>query len=522
MINPATPVATLDEVLEIVDYVLIMSVNPGFGGQKFIPYTLDKVRRLAAKKRERGWQFPIEIDGGVTLENVSEIVKAGAEWVVAGSAIFRNRGAGGKRRGKLQRPAATGARRRDGSSLGSSSLSDVSGVKGIAAMIFIAKRIGLLGLAAVLLVSAGCGFHRKKYENPITKDTEQPDKVLYDKAIKDIENTRYEVARLTLNTLINTYDSSEYLAKAKLAIADSWMRQGGPEGLAQAEAEYKDFSLFYPTMAEAAESQAKICEIHFRQMEKADRDPNNALRAEQECRDLLGKYPNTKFAPQTEQRLREIQEVLAEAEMVAGDFYHHKGAFSAAANRLNGLVGQYPLYSRADEALWLEGDSYGRMGPRFRQKSGEAYAKIVRDYPLSQYADAAKKKLQEMELPVPEADPAAVARMKYEAANHVEPGIIHKATGFIRRGPDVSDAAKSGTPTMENPKREIPATVPVPADAAGFSGDVTVAPVNGPSALDTQPDARTPATARCRPYGDPPAPADPKAEHQQSNKKKKK
>jgi outer membrane protein assembly factor BamD len=384
-------------------------------------------------------------------------------------------------------------------------------------MIFTAKRAGLVGLAGFLLVSAGCGFHRKKYENPITKDTEQPDKVLYDKAIRDIEKTHYEVARLTLNTLINTYDSSEFLAKSKLAIADSWMRQAGPEGLAQAEAEYKDFQLFYPTMPEAPEAQAKICEIHYRQMEKSDRDPNNALRAEQECRDLLTKYPNTKFAPATAQRLREIQEVLAEAEMVAGDFYHHKGAFSAAANRLNGLVGQYPLYSRAAEALWMEGDSYGRMGARFRQKSGEAYAKIVRDYPLSQYAELAKQKLKSLELPVPDADPEAIARMKYEAANHTEPGLVRKATSFIRHNPDVSDAAKSGTPTMEPPKREIPATVPVPADAGGFSGDVTVAPVTGTSALDTQPDARTPAADAAAKPADTAAPANSK-----DNKKKKK
>ena len=88
VLNPATPLATLDEVLEFVDFVLIMSVNPGFGGQKFIPYTLDKVRQLALKKREKGLTFPIEIDGGVTLDNVGEIVKAGVEWVVAGSAIF--------------------------------------------------------------------------------------------------------------------------------------------------------------------------------------------------------------------------------------------------------------------------------------------------------------------------------------------------------------------------------------------------------------------------------------------------
>ena len=361
-------------------------------------------------------------------------------------------------------------------------------------MNFNTKRIGIAALAAIML-TGGCGFHRKKYENPITKDTEQPDKVLFDKSIADIEKGRYEVARLTLNTLINTYDSSEFLAKAKLAIADSWMRQSGAEGFAQAEAEYKDFQLFYPTMEEAPEAQSKICEIHIRQMEKADRDPSNALRAEQECRDLLTKYPNSKFAPATQQRLREIQETLAQAEMVAGDYYYNKGALAAATNRLTGLVGQYPLYSRAAEALWMDGNAYSRLGTRFRAKAGEAYTRIVRDYPLSPYADQAKKKLQELELPVPEADPAAVARMKYEAANHVEPGKVRKLTDFIRRNPDVSDAAKSGTPTMDPPPREIPVTVPVTAEsgATGFTGDVTVAPVTGNSALDTQPDARTPA-----------------------------
>lgn len=88
VINPATPVAMLDEVLEVADFVLVMSVNPGFGGQRFIPNALEKVRRLARKKRERGLQLPIEIDGGVTKENVADVVRAGVEWIVAGSSIF--------------------------------------------------------------------------------------------------------------------------------------------------------------------------------------------------------------------------------------------------------------------------------------------------------------------------------------------------------------------------------------------------------------------------------------------------
>src|ERR1700728_416435 len=171
-----------------------------------------------------------------------------------------------------------------------------------------------------------CGFRAKKYDDPITKDTKQPDKVLFDRSINDIEHGRFEIARITLNTMINTYDQSEFLAKAKLAIADSWFREGGPAGLAQAEAEYKDFILFYPTMEEAAESQEKICQIHYKQMDKADRDPDHALRAEQECRQLIVQFPNSKFAPQAEQLLRDIQEALGEAEMRVGTFYHQKGS----------------------------------------------------------------------------------------------------------------------------------------------------------------------------------------------------
>ena len=90
VINPATPVAMLDDVLDVLDYVLVMSVNPGFGGQRFIPHALEKVRQLTQRKRERGLQFPIEIDGGVTLENVADVIRAGVEWVVAGSSIFHS------------------------------------------------------------------------------------------------------------------------------------------------------------------------------------------------------------------------------------------------------------------------------------------------------------------------------------------------------------------------------------------------------------------------------------------------
>ena len=88
VINPATPVDTLSEVLDLVDYVLVMSVNPGFGGQKFIPGALDKMRKLAEIRAARGYQFRIEVDGGVAMDTIGDVVRAGAEILVAGSAVF--------------------------------------------------------------------------------------------------------------------------------------------------------------------------------------------------------------------------------------------------------------------------------------------------------------------------------------------------------------------------------------------------------------------------------------------------
>lgn len=369
-------------------------------------------------------------------------------------------------------------------------------------------RAAVGGLVLVALL-AGAGCRGRKYENPITQDTEQPDKVLFDKAVRDIEKGRYEIARLTLNTLMNTYDTSEFLAKSKLAIADSWMREGGSHGWAQAEAEYKDFILFYPTLEESAEAQMKVCEIHVRQMEKPDRDPMHAIRAEDECRQLLTQFPNSRFAPVASQRLREIQEAISEGEYRVGAFYHQKGSFVPAANRLQAIADHYPLYSKADEALWKLGDSYGRLGPGFRARSIMAFQRIVREYPLSTLAGVAKKRLESLEADIPEADPVAYARQKYELENATPKGFMGRKLGFMTRGPDVSLAAKSGEPTMTRLRHSTPVSVPVPGAAGGVT-DVTATTVAGAAdQLDKLPDARlgTPQGGGGQPAAAPAAPA---------------
>ncbi len=102
--------------------------------------------------------------------------------------------------------------------------------------------------------------------------SKQPDKELYDKAMVAMKKGRYDVARLDLQTLLNTYPESEYRMRAKLSVGDTWFKEGGSAALTQAEAEYEDFITFFPNAPEAAEAKMKVADIYYQQMEKPDRD----------------------------------------------------------------------------------------------------------------------------------------------------------------------------------------------------------------------------------------------------------
>ena len=213
----------------------------------------------------------------------------------------------------------------------------------------------------------------KKSVNPLANvGSKQPDKVLFDKAMEAMRHNRFDVARLTLQTLINTYPDSEFIARAKLAVGDSWYAEGGAAALAQAEQEYRDFQIFFPNMPEAAEAQLKIANIHYQQMEKADRDYTNAKRAEDEYRNLILQYPDNKLVPEAKQRLLEVQEVLGEfAESrnrpACSTILREVLLWRARLHRpATSLVEKYPLYSRADEALYLVGQDYEGQIARFR------------------------------------------------------------------------------------------------------------------------------------------------------------
>jgi outer membrane protein assembly factor BamD len=419
------------------------------------------------------------------------------------------------------------------------------------------RRISLMVTVAVLLaLTAACT--NKKSVNPLAGvGSKQPDKVLFDKAMEAMRHNRFDVARLTLQTLINTYPDSEFIARAKLAVGDSWYAEGGTAALAQAEQEYSDFEIFFPNMKEAAEAQLKIANIHYQQMEKSDRDYTHAKRAEDEYRKVILQYPDSKLVPEAKQRLLEVQEVLADREFGIGRFYYLRESYPASIARLESLVDTYPLYSRADEALYLLGQDYEGQIARIRtaptcapnqpprgctteqakgayigeltKKAAAAYDKILTRYPLMDRSDDAKKRLQALHQTVPRPTKGEVAQNKAEIESRGETSLAQMFMGLVKKGPDISHAATVGNPTLVSPEPVSAKDVTskeVQAVADAFSGKVG-AEIVKPASADAPPaaDAVTPpgtnplgtapeATSTTPPQPDPnelkpTAPADP-------------
>jgi outer membrane protein assembly factor BamD len=293
-------------------------------------------------------------------------------------------------------------------------------------------------------------FHKKKKVDKSTDatNTAEPDKQLYDKAMEDIKHGHHETGRLALQTLINTYPDSEFLAKAKLAIADSYYKEGGTANTTQAIAGYKDFIVFFPFLPEAAYAQMQVAMANYNEMPKADRDSTHIKAAEEEFQTFLQKYPKDPLAPQAEQRLREVQEVLAEGQFRIAYYYYVKQDRRAAAGRLVPMVRRYPLYSKSDQALWMLGDIFEKS--ERKDFAGAYYGQIVKNYPLSKYAPQATDKLKAFGMPVPQPDAKALAWMTAEQ-NTPRPNenIAHRTFGILHTGPDVHMAAHNGLPQME-------------------------------------------------------------------------
>jgi outer membrane protein assembly factor BamD len=340
---------------------------------------------------------------------------------------------------------------------------------------FVAVALAILVLAGASLQAEKKPKKKKNYDlsaNPLANvNSKQPDKELFDKAMSAMKKGRFDVARLDLQTMLNTYPESEFRMRAKLAVGDSWFKEGGTAALTQAEAEYKDFITFFPNAPEAAEAQMKVADIYYQQMEKPDRDYNNAERAEQEYRNMINQFPDSTLVPRAKQKLRETQEVLAERETQIGLFYESRENFNAAIARLQTVVDTFPLYSKSDQALLAIGDSYAgqahnvqiqtnmpgaikeRMRTVYQDKAAAAYAKVITRYPMAPHVEDARDRLVAMNRPIPEPTQDAVAENDAEERSRQPLHFTDKTLDIIKHSPTVVEAVHVGEPTLDDPKR---------------------------------------------------------------------
>jgi outer membrane protein assembly factor BamD len=343
-------------------------------------------------------------------------------------------------------------------------------------------------------------------------DAKLPDKQLYDKAVNAIAKGHFDVARLDLQTMLNTYPDSQYQMRAKLAIADSWYKEGGTAALTQAESEYKDFTVFFPNAPEAAEAQMRIGDIYFRQMDRPDRDYAKALNAETEYRHMLTDYPDSTLVPQAKQRLRDVQEVLATRESDIASYYATRDNYAAVIARYQTVADTYPLYSHMDDVLIGLGDAYeaqaryvrsipnmpegakAKLEQLYDGEAADMYRKVVMEHAAAPHVEDAKDRLAAMSLPIPtptkEQMQASVdlenSRSSYSVSNRVQLLFLHK--------PDTVMASHLGEPTLVDPKATVAPTIVKRAnDEFKNAFAVNAAPATGP--LPATPNTPAPAPA---------------------------
>ncbi len=382
-----------------------------------------------------------------------------------------------------------------------------------------------LGLCFVLVPAGNAiGLHKKKKKqvdlsaNPLGSDKSlQPDKELYDKAMLAMKKGKFDIARLDLQTLMNTYPESEYQMRAKLAVGDTWYKEGGSAAMAQAEQEFKDFITFFPNTPEAAEAQMRVGDIYYSEMDKPDRDPENAEHAEDAYRQMIQQFPDSTLVPRAKQRLREVQEVLAQRQFEIGQFYAGRENWGASIARLQTVADNYPLFSHSDQTLLTIGDDYAQEAsmvariPRLPQKArlelekayndraAQAWDRVVTRYPMSAHVEDAKDRLIAMGRNVPVPTDAEMAESEAEEGSRAPIRLKDRALLLIQHGPTVISSARVGEPTMTDaPAVLAPAVNQRTADnfALAMKGEPIPAPSPlGPPPVETAASTGEPGAA---------------------------
>jgi len=253
-------------------------------------------------------------------------------------------------------------------------------------------------LTIVLSGLLGCGPKGAKLQKSVVP----PDKTLFETGQEYLKKSQYIKARLAFQTLINTYTDSELSSESYLAIGDSYYDESGTENLLQAEDQYKNFIIFFPTNPKAVDAQMKIVALNMKMMRSPDRDSTYSVKAEAAAKKLIDQFPDSDYMPIVKGYLKEIQENLAQGNFGIGQFYADKGNYLGAQSRYQEIVDRYQDYSGLDEALFQLGDMLEKS-----KKPDEAavyYNRIAEGYPASRFFEDAKSRLTSMGKPIPSVD----------------------------------------------------------------------------------------------------------------------
>ena len=261
-----------------------------------------------------------------------------------------------------------------------------------------------LFLLSLIVFSLGCG----QKSTDLQDGAVPPDTKLFENGMKYLKKGAFVKCRLAFQTLINTYPDSEYTPVSFLSIADSFYREGRASNLLQAESQYKDFIIFYPTHEMADDAQLKVAAINFRLMHAPDRDPTYSRKALAELRKFLKDYPDSPLAPTAREVVWEVEENLAKGVRMKGDFYYKKSRFEASSKRYEEVVRDYKNFSQTDIILYFWADSLEKKGNV--DQAASIYERLAREFPFSPYHKKAIEKLTVLEREIPLIDEVAAKR----------------------------------------------------------------------------------------------------------------
>jgi len=327
-------------------------------------------------------------------------------------------------------------------------------------------------LLLFLLSVWGCGQKGAKLQKSVVP----PDKTLYETGSEYLKKSQYIKARLAFQTLINTYPDSDMAAESYLAIGDSFYSEGGTENLLQAEDQYKNFIIFFPTSPKAADAQMKIISANMKMMRAPDRDQQNSYKAEQAIKKMLEQFPDSDYIPIAKQYLNEVQESLAQSDFGVGQFYTERGNYLGAKSRFRDIVDKYPNYSAMDDAYYRLAEAL--MKTQNPDEAAIYYGRIASGYPFSKHFDEAKDRLKSLGKPIPAVDTQLAAlnesRLKpSEGFSPLRPFIsFAEALGF-KGPPDRYVYAKK---VVEEKRAEEAAVTQagVPAEGAKAGDDILI------------------------------------------------